>query len=683
MKTRVIIVICCIFVVSALVAPAAGSTYGPNWTIPDEWEGGLWIGSNPLTNSFLGKITVECDSDASYVASFYVNSPFSDGSLKWNGLKFSVETTYRESGSGSLARNTSRMKVQMKEGIYNLTLFGTAGIPYPNGPYESVIGNWFTNPPSYPGPLYGMHKVLQKGDSYPYGYGGICRWVACCAYSLYAIASYFGCNPYVDKHAFVDDLKAHRGINKDNYLSMPIAAKLLRLKLIGSVDLNDENLAKYHGRNYGLAVKVHRPTAEDDQFHWVASTDGVFLKPSPWWGMMDPQDQYEWFKTANFKPVEMRVLATLPHWLTTQPGWWKNTWAEIVVNSLPGVVPYSTGSIATLDNSATTNIKAVVQKTATVSSYSTADKDVMLLLSCLTIESSSGAFIDRVISPNFGLEKTSSFDPGQKRSLVDVASESIENDETPGNELVPTEPDLTPNHSIFNCNSAPAGDYRLEMSGTPNTNFSITVLDEDSFGGFTTDEISGLLDCLGKATITISRDPGTICAKLADAKELQTGAKVAFSFQMVTDISDNEFFCEEEDRTCGVRVVVSNQSQLPHLTPGTATRAKVVGNMVATSPEIVIAAESVESYAGGNSIQSLGMSTGKWPEMANCLLARLWGKVTSIDGTTAVIDNGSGPVTVTELDISVAVGDYLSLTAVLRANREVKVVAGTAKIENK
>lgn len=506
----------------------------------------------------------------------------------------------------------------------------------------------------------------------------------------------YGDPEITDLHSLVAKLDQRGGFTKDNYLVWPVICSLQGMKYIGRAAWTYNNLAKYHGWSYGIAVRNHRPNRPPGSFHFTHSTRGVKKTSSDGsvWAMMDPMDppmSELWYNNAHFSPVDLRLMISKPHWIMKHKGYGANAWASAYTNgyySGTSSVNVSKTVVArpvgALPSGALKQTTAKKQLPLAESANEDQSGDPMLILSSVWIISSKGIFIDRVSGPGFVCEKTAlPEEPVEGPLLADISSEDIDDDveaETAPPVEVPIEADLSPVCSVFSCDFAKVGGYQLELSGPANANYTLTIADDDSFGEQTVREITGKLDQSGKAIATFGRDPGTICAKLSDMKKLEVGAVCASNEPMqVTYASGNEFFLESRDRACGVRVVVSDPSQMPSMIPGFVRLATVAGQMIQKSPEVTIQANKVICSASTETSIAPVAISGKWPAMASCLLSRIWGIVKSVDGSTAVIDNGAEEITISELDIPVSVGDHLTVNAVLRADRHVKAIVGSAQ----
>jgi hypothetical protein len=646
------------------------------------------VGLDTCNSSGTMEVTTDKPTE-SYALAAIVDSPFGDGSFQFGAIKCPVETYYFAGNPIDIPRvaNISSLNIAVRQGTYNFQVTGTVDTSIGSlRPY--FCAGWDTSA-SYP-PYFGMQIAQQKDDHYPYGYGSTNAALGCCACSLFAISQSLGCHPQWTLHEFFNQLKLHHGIDSENYLSMPIAAKLLGMRLIKATTFSDTNLAKYLGQGYGIAVKVHRPGRKKNKFHWVAATPGVTLTPHPKWGMMDPQRQFNYFDEATFTPKEIRILANKWDYYFTQNGWWNNSeimkeegfpaffvnWLWIRTRGGRGLA-----SPITLDAKQSKSVLALNTSPVRIQSSSLATD--MFPLSELSITSSKNVKITKVIAPDFIIPNGTSTD---RYSLTDIISEYIDDDSIEDPPVVPDEPDPTPDRTEFSCDRATPGSYIFELSGEPLSTYHLTTLITDMCGNWIDGEISGVLDSAGKAIVTIVHDPGTMIDNLSDIRKLAVGAKVVINSKLITyiDRNNNEFFCQNNNRIGGIRVTVDNAKLLPK---EWEYFTDITGNIISISPEITIAATSVAMGMSTKSVElvedkPIGMPTAKWPEMANCILFKIWGKVISVDGTTAVINNGSGEVTVKNLDIPVIVGNQLSLNAVLRSNHEVKAIAGTAQIVN-
>ena len=162
--------------------------------------------------------------------------------------------------------------------------------------------------------------------------------------------------------------------------------------------------------------------------------------------------------------------------------------------------------------------------------------------------------------------------------------------------------------------------------------------------------------------------------RLGAIRRMTTTSEVVFR-EEVTDSAAGEFFCEEADRSCGVRVVSGAQPQIGAV-------VKVTGIPTTTTPEMTIEASAVQVVGTKvpPSIRPVAMPRTPWDDVANCLLGRIWGKIVSVDGDTAVIDNGTSQMTISDVDVTVSEGDYMVANAVLRSNLAMKAIPGTCVV---
>lgn len=647
----------CVFIV--FVLSRAGFADPVVWLVPPEDSGYIYIG---LLDDQRPKGTINCFGDYDRMGGFAADTAYGDGKATIGGGTFPVITYYGVNEVGeSSTYNWSRLTIQFTKGEHLFSLTGRSR-PYPS---KYSVATWYIGyiyP--YPGggfPLFGLPQVSQKGNNNPYADGT--KTIAqrgCCLCAWLAWALYW--------HQVDWDIVQFNAqmVAKDGYLVRDIipdeAADILGLENMGLVPYSAANLAKYLGQGYGVIVRV-RATGQ----HWVAATPG--MKITGLFGMMDPAERYSSFANTKYKPQAMRILSLPCHNMATHDKWWENPFSYLACGD--------DGSRGAASAKVGVNKTAVAQKAASRNALRSADTslttDAALLFSKISMLTEPGTLIETIEAPGFVLTKEIET---LGRTIVDSPNE--EHDDEVWVEPDPLAPEPPPDHSEAIICQAPAGEYRVHLTGAVGSSWKLHLFFRDNIRKRKRETMQGIFAAEGRTVAAINHEPGAIVTSFGHLRKLTLGRRILFKDIKVTDVGENEFFCQSQDRTAGARVLLPEGASLPERNG----RATVDGRLTAVSPEITIAANSVSSIYGMYEEPAKPLGIPKlWPETANCLLGKLWGKVVSVDDNTAVIKGGAENITVSGLDIPVTVGDFISLQAVLRQSREVRAIPDTTQIE--
>lgn len=674
MRTMILTVVCIIFLALPLDAQIGQLT----WHLPPgDWDGVVCIGWGQIPSS--GTIEVTADDGGSFLTCAWMHSPLPDGYFSFDSAKFPVETYYyRDYNScdggykGYKTKNwTGSIRVQLTDGKYTFSVSGTPGAPDVCHPYEFVGANWVLVR-TWGGPLFGMEQITQVGDHTPYADGT--RTIAqrgCCICSMLAVARYLGTSNWTIGQ-FNQAMQ-----NGDGYavrdVRMPKAAWLLELHYLGPKAFSQATATKYLGQGYGVIIKVKVPHRDRNgnlyySQHWVAMTPGVKLDDGVRFGMMDPAGRSSWFHKTKYKIEEMRIFATRAHYMYTQNYWWNDPFQHISPDfSRPG-------------SSAETAMSSLAAEKSSLSSADVQGEtgDASLIQTQLSLTTSTGVKIEKIEAPGLIL-LSNSVDASESSSLFDQVSNDNHNDEDEVYEGDMSDvPEPPPDYSEAMLSRVPAGTVKVYLYGQPNTSWRLDICVFDALGKPQDEVLTGLLDEIGKAVAEISYDPGVIVLQLGKMRGLPQEKKVFTNYLEVTDSDPaiREFFLEDGNRAGGIRVVVPDLS-IPIPVPHRLVRLE--GKMLQSSPEITVEAEVLEQ--GGLVNTSLQIKPlaflSNWPEMANCLLARVCGKVVKSAGSVALIDSGKDKMSMSGIDVSLQVGDIVAFDTVIRASRRLKAIAGT------
>lgn len=674
MRIIILTVVCVIFMALPLEAQIGQLT----WHLPPgDWDGAVCIGWGLIPSS--GTMEVTADDGGSFLTCDWMHSPFSDGCFSFGPAKFPVETyyyrDYNSCNGGYKDYKTKHwagpIRVQLKDGKYTFSVSGTPGPPDVCHPYEFVGANWVLVT-TCGAPLFCMPQISQVGDHTPYADGT--KTIAqrgCCLCSMLAWALYWNTSRWTIGQ-FNQAMQDSNGYAVRD-IRMPKAAWLLGLHYLGPRAFSQNTVTKYLGQGYGIIVKVGVPHIDRNGIlyyteHWVVLTPGVFLDGGVRFGMMDPAGRSSWFHKTRYKIREMRVFATRAHYMYTQNYWWNDPFQHISPDfSRPGS---STETVA--------NGLAAEKSSANSANIQGETGDASLIQAQLSITSSTGVKIEKIEAPGLTL-LSNSVDESESSSLFDQVSNDNHNDEDEVYEGDMSDvPEPPPDYSEAMLSRVPAGTVKVYLYGQPNTSWRLDICVFDALGKPKDEVLTGLLDTSGKAVAEIAYDSGTIVLQLGKMRGLPQERKVFTNYLEVTDSdpASREFFLEDGSRAGGIRVVVPDLS-IPIPEPHRLVRLE--GKMLQSSPEITVEAEALEqsgSVEATYQIKPLAFS-GNWPAMANCLLARVCGKVIKSAGSVAMIDNGKDKMSVSGIDVSLQVGDIVAFDTVLRASRRLKAIAGT------
>ncbi len=526
---------------------------------------------------------------------------------------------------------------------------------------EPTRGSWYNggqNPP-----LFGMPQVTQKGDSHPYADGTVtCHQRACLAYSILAGGKRINRCPW-DGNQFVDYLKLAKGFSVRD-VKCPVAAHILGMTYIGELSYSTANVQKYMARGWLIVLKVavyHWSQAKGAYWttHFIALAPGVTLKTNEAvLSVMDPFLRTSYLPYSRYTVKAMKVFApTIPidssslwniPYFWTKTSWWKKPYPtppvwepfQIAWHFPSGQTdPGSVGSIG---------------------------------LARIDATSSAGTFIESVYTPTYQLTAANSEEVSEYATLSGDFTGAEHNDDDPLAES--TEPLVLPpdDHTIAGIGDAAGGGYIFHLSGKPGTAWTLTISPTDDFGNPMDDVThSGVFDPSGEANVCYNFDPGTVIYQLGAMRQLAVGAAVMFSME-VTQSNTNEFYVETQDRSAGARVISTAN-------PVVGSTVQAQGKIVRVSPEITIEATSITTGLTAPTIKPLGIPA-KWPEMANCLLTKICGRVVSIKDTTVTITNGTTETVINGVDQLPTIGDFITAVGISRAGNVLELKAGSITV---
>lgn len=623
-----------LLLILSLVLLLGGPVYAEtiSWVVPWSNDGHLWLplpeppylpvpeGQTLITDSAHGVLYNLPDGGLIDWGTLLYGSIWSyseDGNFKFDSWNIPA-WVYRTPGQKKPkgAKASGAVRIHLMNGTYQLGVSGSSSKEKP------VNGDWYCyNDSNIGAPTFGMISVIQKGNKGSYADGT--KTIAqrgCLLSSILAWGEYYWSWILMDINQWNDLMVQEKGFSGRN-VKCSVAANLLNMIYVGEFSYSKATVEKYMARHWGIVLGVPRPGGK----HWIVINPGVVLMPGTYsLGIMDPYQRGWYLDQTTYSPKRLKIFA--PRVMILDP-------PDLVKSPLPSSELNKGGQIE--------------------------------------VATTSGVFIEKVETPEFTLTKENSGQMAEYATLSDTTGDDEHDDTIDDGGLFSAD---SPNdRSASNIMEAVFGQYKYYLTGVPNAAYTLSASLGDNIGPFRGREFSGKLDATGKAVVVINFDPGYVVRKLGAIRQIAVGRQVAISAMEVTDSSADEFFLEDADRSGGMRVISSVQ-------PAVGSRVSVTGSIKSVAPEITVEASRVQTQNGFSTVAPFGIASANWPEMANCLLAKIWGRVVSVDGTTVVLDNGSGPITVKEVDVPVRGGDFLTVNTVLRADRTVKAIAGSCQI---
>ncbi|MCL5407115.1 MAG: hypothetical protein M1429_01315 [Patescibacteria group bacterium] len=640
-------------------------------------------------------------------------APFNDGRFHISSLTLEPDITYQPDTHNQISENKYESftcydigcKLELWPSAYEFSVTGTYGEPkknwYPSGPgavYE--LGNSIGG-----APLFGLAQITQVGDQTLLPGGKTVSAIGCPTCSLAAIAGY---NNVGDALTLLKKNHCYSG----NNIIWAKAARTLGMVLLGTKSWSQDVANKETARGNDIVIKVKSPHRNKKRGfywgeHWVAKGPGIFIGQNGLdSGIMDSACRFNYVGTSKYVPQLMKVLTSIHHFIVMHDRWWEKKanlyamfyggWYTVSVasNTVFATTTSVASPIISLENKPTLSQlrvllapKVVAQSASVKLSSLTTVQDVLpaslvdpgAILSGVSI-CSQRCFIERIDSMAITLTRNSAFGDSSLEDAVSIDNSDDEDEFYDGD--MTGVPDQIPDHSQAQLWGVPRGSIRIVLFGQPNAVWTINIGHFDPMGNNSDEVLTGQLNENGEGSVTFSHTYTEAIDNNTNVKQLPIGTKFYVdSLEVIDeDAANGQFFVENTSRTWGMRVINNDPQKLY---PGRTHLAGFSGKLVSVSPEIVVEADLVNGSFDpvAQPIQPLGMP-GKWPEMANNLLGRIWGKVTNVDGTTVTIIQGNEPLTVSGVDIPVKTDDILTVNAVLRPDRILKAIPGSAVVAN-
>ena len=511
-------------------------------------------------------------------------------------------------------------------------------------------------------PPVGLPQITQKGNTNPYAGGPLTMHQRACY-----IASILSCYRYLyaatksleEFDAEMIQAGGYGGTNGRDVL-LPVACRILGLVLVGSYQYNHQTIQKFKARNWGIPLKTLHWNASKTELleHWIGMCPGVKLQNSAFfYPVMDPFLRANWLQGSIYKPVRICVLAPIGprtvngiRYETLTYGWWED---YRFVDPLPlGSIPEGE------DESGEQDIPVGAEPGPMAQIWARTNK---------------GVLIERMVGPD--LNMGGFFEDDRATLIHDTELEVNPADcfEEPTDDI----PNLPSDYSEACVNFPSDGDYTLTLSGEPGKDYLLTLFLGYSDETWDLQEITGEIGSDGKAIHIFSYDPITTVYQLGVLRRLRVGSRVILPRLQVSCDGDEEIFCQNPERICGIRVTKENDSLV---FPNTGEQATIQGVIEQIDPEIVIKATNIVSTTQiDESIKPLGFSGG-WPKMANCLFGRLAGKIEELrEENVALLQVGNDLLEATDFPSGFSPGDWVVFNAILRPGSHLKVVGEVSR----
>jgi len=640
------------------------------WILPDDTNGSLKF------PSFIFADTIRNGSENNYALKVALSGDFSCKSTfgEWHIPGICLYWPDPTDQEKFITVYQGWVNTQIGQGDFTLSIEGSSEGPFFSE--KSATVTWMLSEIS--APLFGLPQVTQKGDQSPYASGDhTIAQRGCCLCSLLAWGKYLAECPWSPSE-FNQVMVKENGY-WGNDVKIPRACYLLNLDYIGRYKykkVKQEWLEKWRALGWGTVAKVWAPHKDKKgaigwHQHWVDITPGVIQKDHKiYYGLMDPALRssythrvYRIDSLVVVAPKNMKTTADvkLVPSVWTQNYWWKNPENQYSK-------PYwkEKTSLNSFDNlSCVVNFEPLeegFQEPILIPFYYRIDA-----------ETSKDVFITKIETPKGILtEDTSSEDETLFKDFVDEEGEYHDDEiwdfsEEEIQQLEEMDVPTLENCSVAGMRATP-GRYVFYLSGKPNAWYNLRCFINN--GELQEKNFSGVLDEGGNGIVVLDFEAKTIVLRTGGIRNLPAGTLITLEKEVTFSSEKGYFFIEDYNRAAGAKILWNGEA------PPRGSLVSVTGKVLETKPEIIIQGETVEIISLSEpSIKPL-MIKSPWPEMANCLLAKLWGRVVTAEDGLIKIDSGSGLITL-KTEQQIGIGSFITFEAVLTNSQELEPIPET------